>query len=76
MLSLFRFTNCTANYWYNMESCHLQKFSDDTAIVGIVVNGPEDEYRGLVDIFMKWCGENHLKLNMAKTKEMVVAGIL
>lgn len=55
-----------------MESCHLQKFSDDTAIVGTVVNGPEDKYRGLVDNFLKWCGENHLQLNMAKTKEMVV----
>ena len=34
--------------------------------------GWEREYRDLVGNFMKWCGENHLQLNMAKTKEMVV----
>ncbi|KAK0133617.1 hypothetical protein N1851_030848 [Merluccius polli] len=43
-----------------------------TAIVGCVEGGREAEYRDLVDRFVKWCGENHLQLNVAKTKEMVV----
>ncbi|KAK0142225.1 hypothetical protein N1851_020112 [Merluccius polli] len=34
--------------------------------------GREDEYRDLVNRFVKWCGENHLQLNVAKTREMVV----
>ncbi len=32
----------------------------------------EEDYRGLVDHFVKRCGENHLELNMVKTKEIVV----
>ena len=51
---------------YHTESRHLQKFSDDTAIVGLV--GREDEYR-VVGNFVKWCEENH---NITKTKEMVL----
>ncbi|KAK0155347.1 putative RNA-directed DNA polymerase from transposon BS [Merluccius polli] len=72
VLSPFLFTTYTADFQYCMESCHLQKFSDDTAIVGCVEGGREAEYRDLVDRFMKWCGENHLQLNVAKTREMVV----
>ncbi len=47
---------------------HLQKFSDDTAIVGCVGDCQDEEYRGLVDCLVKWCGENHLQLNTVKTK--------
>ncbi|XP_069037957.1 mucin-5AC-like [Lepisosteus oculatus] len=32
----------------------------------------EEEYRGLVSSFVEWCGENHLQLNVAKTKELVI----
>ncbi|MBN3326624.1 SCND3 protein, partial [Atractosteus spatula] len=32
--------------------------------------GQEEEYRGLNNNFVKWCGDNHLQLNM--TKELVV----
>ncbi|KAK0132216.1 hypothetical protein N1851_032980 [Merluccius polli] len=72
VLSPFLFTTYTADFKYCTESCHLQKFSDDTAIVGCVEGEREAEYRDLVDRFVKWCGENHLQLNVAKTKEMVV----
>lgn len=47
--------------------CYLQKFSDDSAAVGVSV-----VYRGLVDHFVVWCGNNHLILNFAKSKEMVM----
>ena len=30
------------------------------------------EYRELVNRFVAWCGNNHLLLNVTKTKEMVV----
>ena len=55
-----------------IELCHLQKFSDDMAIVGHVEGGRQEEYRNLVGNFFKWHGENHLQLNMAKMKEMAV----
>ncbi|KAI3354401.1 hypothetical protein L3Q82_018920, partial [Scortum barcoo] len=50
----------------------MQKFSDDTAIVDSVESGGEEEYMDLVDRFVRWCEENHLQLNVEKTKEMVV----
>lgn len=40
------------------------------AIVGCVEGEREDEYRDLVDCFVRWCAEN--QLNVAKTREMVV----
>lgn len=54
------------------ESCHLQKFSDDTAFVRCVEGGREEEYRGLTESFVRWCGVNHLRLNVAETLEIVV----
>ena len=73
MLPPSLFTTYTADFKYRShESSHLQKFSDDTAIVGRLEGGREDEYRYLVGSFVKWCGVNHLQLNVAKTREMVV----
>ena len=72
VLSCFLFTTYTVDFKYNTESYHLQKFSDDTAIVGHVEGGREDEFRDLVGNFVKWCEENHLQLNVVKMKEMVV----
>ena len=72
VFSPFLFTLYTSDFMYNSETCHLQKFSDDTAIVGCVRGGQEEEYRGLVSDFVTWCHSNQLLLNTAKTKEMVV----
>ncbi|KAI4900264.1 hypothetical protein NFI96_005038 [Prochilodus magdalenae] len=60
------------NFRYNSETCHMQKFSDDTAIVACVRGGQEAEYRTLVEDFVAWCHRNNLLLNTSKTKEMVV----
>ncbi|TWW59213.1 hypothetical protein D4764_06G0007430 [Takifugu flavidus] len=68
----FLFTTYTADFQYHSETCHLQKYSDDTVIVGYVENGQEDEYRDLVESFVRWSMENLLQLNVTKTKEMVV----
>ncbi|XP_041939761.1 uncharacterized protein LOC121700690 [Alosa sapidissima] len=46
------------------------KYSDDSAVVGCVKDGEDTEYRELVNSFVAWCGNNHLLLNVAKTKEM------
>merc|ERR1712035_43413 len=72
VLSPFLFTLYTSDFQYNSESCHLQKYSDDSAIVGCISDGQEAEYRELIGQFVKWCSNNHLILNINKTKEMIV----
>ncbi|KAI3363548.1 hypothetical protein L3Q82_012140 [Scortum barcoo] len=57
---------------YSTDSCHLQKFSDDTAIVGCVSEGNDCEYRKVIMDFVDWCELNHLQVNASKTKEMVI----
>ena len=56
-LSPCLFTTYTADFKYCTESCHLQKFSDNTAIVERVEGGREDENRDLVGNLVKWWGE-------------------
>ncbi|KAI3369510.1 hypothetical protein L3Q82_007492 [Scortum barcoo] len=64
----------TSDFTYSTDSCHLQKFSDDTAIVGCVSEGNdcETEYRKVIMDFVDWCELNHLQVNASKTKEMVI----
>ncbi|XP_051253585.1 uncharacterized protein LOC127362195 [Dicentrarchus labrax] len=72
VLSPALFTLYTSDFQYNSGLCHMQKYSDDTAIVGCIKDGREGEYRSLVEDFVRCCGSNHLQLNTSKTKEMVV----
>ncbi|KAF7641808.1 hypothetical protein LDENG_00271510 [Lucifuga dentata] len=72
VLAPFLFTLYTSDFRYNSESCHLQKFADNSAIVGCVRRGQEEEYRRLISDFVVWCNQNHMQLNVTKTKEMVV----
>ena len=57
VLSPFLFTLYTSDFRYITDSCHLQKFSDDTAIVGCFTKGNELEYRGVITSFVEWCGK-------------------
>ncbi|KAI3357214.1 hypothetical protein L3Q82_015682 [Scortum barcoo] len=67
------FPLCThRNFTYSTDSCHLQKFSDDTAIVGCVSEGNDCEYRKVIMDFVDWCELNHLQVNASKTKEIVI----
>lgn len=52
VLSPFLFTLYTSDFKYNAESCHLQKFSDDTAVVVYVRNCQVGEYKSLVEDFV------------------------
>lgn len=72
VLAPFLFTFYTADFRHNTPTCHLQKFSDDSAIVGLIREGDDREYRGLVQGFVDWCQLNHLQINAGKTKEMIV----
>ena len=35
----------TTDFQYNTGSCHLQKFSDNSTVVGCISEGQEEEYR-------------------------------
>ncbi|KAK3568773.1 hypothetical protein QTP86_017433, partial [Hemibagrus guttatus] len=72
VLSPFLFTLYTSDFRYNTNACHLQKFSDDSAIVGCVSDGNEQEYRDVIKDFVDWCECHHLHLNTNKMKEMVI----
>ncbi|XP_056229635.1 uncharacterized protein LOC130167451 [Seriola aureovittata] len=72
VLSPFLFTLYTSDFTHNTTHCHVQKFSDDTAIVGCVSEGNEQEYRTVIGDFVSWCKINQLQLNASKTKEMIV----
>ncbi|TWW77038.1 hypothetical protein D4764_12G0004280 [Takifugu flavidus] len=72
VLSPFLFTLYSSDFSHNSDSCHLQKFSDDTAIVGRVSKGNELEYREVITNFVAWCELNHLRINTSKTNEVVI----
>ncbi len=48
------------------------KFADDTTVIGLITDNDEMAYREEVSTLTKWCQENHLSLNIDKTKELVV----
>ena len=66
-LSPFLFTLNTTDFNCT-ETCHLHKVSDDSAVVGCICEGDEDEFRAAVNDFVTWCKQ----LNVAKTKELLV----
>lgn len=70
-MTFLLFLSFTTNMRLDSGSCHPQKFSDDRCIVGHIYD-EEEEYKGLIESFTKWYNSNHLKLNISKTKELVV----
>ena len=63
VLAPFLFTIYTADFQHNTDRCFLQKFSDDTTVVGLIRGDDEEEYRGTLNNFVKWRADNHLHLN-------------
>ncbi|TWW82115.1 hypothetical protein D4764_01G0019300 [Takifugu flavidus] len=72
VLAPFLFTLYTADFSHSTSSCHLQKFSDDSAAVGLITDGDYTEYRELTQDFVDWSLQNNLQINAGKTKEVVV----
>ncbi len=60
--------DCTATHSSNV----IVKFADDTTVIGLITDNDETAYREEVSTLIKWCQENHLSLNIDKTKELVV----
>lgn len=62
VVSPFLFTVFTLDCRFSAATCHLQKFSDDTSIVGCIKNDEDGEYRGVVEEFTRKAALNHLLL--------------
>ena len=62
----------TSKLSYNTNTCHLQKFSNDTANVTCVAEGNNLEYRKVITNFVAWCELNHLCINSSKAKEVMI----
>ncbi len=60
--------DCTATHSSNV----IVKFADDKTMIGLITDNDETAYREEVSTLTKWCQENHLSLNIDKTKELVV----
>lgn len=60
-----------ANYHSHFPETHLIKFADDSAIKGLLSNS-EESFRKEIDLFVKWCQENYPKLNVLKTRELII----
>ncbi len=60
--------DCTATHSSNV----IVKFADDTAVIGLTSDNDETAYSEEVSTLTKGCQENHLSLNIDKTKELVV----
>ncbi len=58
--------------WATHSSNVIVKFADDTTVIGLITDNDEMAYREEVSTLTKWCQENHLSLNIDKTKELVV----
>ena len=63
------YTNdCTSSTANN----YMIKFSDDTAILGLMSDTSDTlEYKQVIQNFVQWCGEHFLILNTKTTEEMV-----
>ena len=67
LYSIFTY-DCKADIPNNL----IIKFADDTTVTGFINNNNENNYRDQVHAIVNWCDGNNLKLNVSKTKEMVI----
>lgn len=62
----------TSVFRHNSLDCDLQ-FSDDPAIIGLIT---VEDNRGLIQVFVDWCQQNHHKINAGKRICWIFAGVL
>ena len=63
VLAPFLFSLYTADFSHQSPHCHLQKFPDDSAIVGLIRNGDDRAYIELIKEFVDWCKRNHFQIS-------------
>jgi hypothetical protein len=68
-LLYFLFTHdCVAKHNSNT----IIKFSDDTAVFGLIIENNDTAYREEVRVIAVCCRDNNLSINVSKTKELIV----
>ena len=72
VLSALLFILYTNHLTSQTKNCHIIKYADDTAIVGLISNNNEDEYFKEIQDCKSWCDNNNLLLNAKKTKELII----
>ena len=60
--------DCRSSY----SNCTVVKYADDTVIVGKITDNDYTNYIEQVNKFVDWSQRNFLKLNVKKTKEMII----
>ena len=50
----------------------IDKYADDIVLIGQITDDDDTHYRQEIDSFVWWCDQNHLELNVGKTKEMLM----
>ena len=68
----FLFSLYTADCRSARDSCIVDKYADDTCLMGLIVNDNDTDYVHEINSFVDWCDNNFLQLNVGKTKEMVI----
>ena len=48
------------------------KFSDDTPVIGLILDGDGGVYQREVECLAGWCSDNNLVLNVSKAKKMII----
>ena len=71
VLSPVLFIIYTNDLSWNTKDVVIQKYADDTIILGLIKQSNDSKYKECVAFVDKWCQENFLNLNVTKTKEMV-----
>ncbi len=59
-------------HWLHTAPMSSSNLADDTTVIGLITDNDETAYREEVSTLTKWCQENHLSLNIDKTKQLVV----
>ena len=72
VLSPLLFTLYTSDCRSEHGDCSIIKYADDTVILGQFHRNTTSHYFNVVHEFVNWCQDNHLNLNVKKTKEMVI----
>ncbi len=72
VLSPILFTIYTNDCQSNHRNVTIMKYADDTAIIGKISNGDENNFLSQVNHFVLWSDQNYLNLNVLKTKEMII----
>ncbi|GFS25351.1 Battrachocottus baikalensis orf1 and orf2 genes [Elysia marginata] len=76
VLSPFLFSLYTSDSRSSNDDCVFDKYADDTVQIGLITDNDDSVYVEQKDVFINWCKNNYLVLNVEKTKEMIIDFLL